>query len=91
MPSPVRTKAYDQLESLLADRILLLDGAMGTMIMRLGLDEAGVRGERFADHRHDKNLKNFSKRSTCSGSSGVSLTWARILSMASLIRQKPRF
>ena len=60
MSSPVRTKAYDQLESLLEDRILLLDGAMGTMIMRLGLDEAGVRGERFAGHRQDKNLKNFS-------------------------------
>ncbi len=48
----------DQLRQLLAERILLLDGAMGTMIQRLGLDEAGVRGERFADHHRD--LKNFS-------------------------------
>ncbi len=31
---------------------------MGTMIQRLELDEAGVRGERFADHH--KDLKNFS-------------------------------
>jgi 5-methyltetrahydrofolate--homocysteine methyltransferase len=31
-------------------RILLLDGAMGTMIQRHQLDEAGYRGERFADH-----------------------------------------
>src|SRR5262245_35749831 len=50
MPAPVRTPAYDQLEALLAERILVLDGAMGTMIMRLGLDEAAKRGERFRDH-----------------------------------------
>ncbi len=36
----------------------MLDGAMGTMIQRLALDEAGVRGDRFADHH--KDLKNFS-------------------------------
>lgn len=33
----------------LASRILLLDGAMGTMIQEHKLDEAGYRGERFAD------------------------------------------
>jgi len=43
---------------LVRTRILLLDGAMGTMIQRLKLDEAAVRGERFADHH--KDLKNFS-------------------------------
>jgi 5-methyltetrahydrofolate--homocysteine methyltransferase len=48
----------DLLPDLVRERILLLDGAMGTMIQRLGLDEAGVRGERFADHH--KDLKNFS-------------------------------
>ena len=31
-------------------RILMLDGAMGTMIQSLGLDEQHYRGERFADH-----------------------------------------
>src|SRR3990172_11096109 len=45
------------LESLLAERILLLDGAMGTQIQALGLDERAVRGERFASHH--KVLKNF--------------------------------
>jgi 5-methyltetrahydrofolate--homocysteine methyltransferase len=45
---------------LIRERILLLDGAMGTMIQRLGLDEAGVRGERFADHDPSIDLKNFS-------------------------------
>ncbi|MEO5805150.1 methionine synthase [Devosia sp.] len=31
------------------ERILVLDGAMGTMIQRLGFEEADFRGERFAD------------------------------------------
>ena len=47
-----------QLAELIRERILLLDGAMGTMIQRLNLDEAAVRGERFANHH--KDLKNFS-------------------------------
>ena len=47
----------DLLHSLLEDRILILDGAMGTMVQALKLDEAGMRGERFADHH--KDLKNF--------------------------------
>ena len=47
----------DLLESLLADRILVLDGAMGTQIQALRLDERAVRGERFAGHH--KDLKNF--------------------------------
>jgi 5-methyltetrahydrofolate--homocysteine methyltransferase len=46
------------LSHLIRERILLLDGAMGTMIQRLKLDEAAVRGDRFADHH--KDLKNFS-------------------------------
>jgi 5-methyltetrahydrofolate--homocysteine methyltransferase len=46
-----------QLESLLSERILVLDGAMGTQVQALGLDERGVRGKRFADHH--KDLKNF--------------------------------
>ncbi len=46
-----------QLEALLEERILVLDGAMGTQIQALQLDEAAIRGERFADH--DRDLKNF--------------------------------
>ena len=46
------------ISNLIRERILLLDGAMGTMIQRLKLDESAVRGERFADHH--KDLKNFS-------------------------------
>ena len=37
------------LESALATRILVIDGAMGTMIQQHGLDEAGYRGTRFAE------------------------------------------
>ena len=48
------------LSELVRERILLLDGAMGTMIQRLKLDEAAVRGDRFASHHPEKDLKNFS-------------------------------
>src|SRR5678810_1421772 len=37
------------LEKLLSERILLLDGAMGTMIQRARLAEEDYRGERFRD------------------------------------------
>jgi 5-methyltetrahydrofolate--homocysteine methyltransferase len=37
-----------QLEAALAERILVIDGAMGTMIQRHDLQEADYRGERFA-------------------------------------------
>ena len=45
----------EHLERLLAERILLLDGAMGTMIQRCQLEESDFRGERFA--RHPKDLR----------------------------------
>jgi 5-methyltetrahydrofolate--homocysteine methyltransferase len=38
------------LDALLARRILILDGAMGTMVQQQKLDEPTVRGERFRDH-----------------------------------------
>src|SRR5690242_6671336 len=44
-----------RLTALLHERILVLDGGMGTMVQRHRLDEAGFRGERFA--RHGKDLK----------------------------------
>ncbi|HKS24551.1 MAG TPA: methionine synthase [Thermoanaerobaculia bacterium] len=50
MPQPDRT---DELRDLLRRRILILDGAMGTMIQRYKLDEAAYRGERFASHPRD--------------------------------------
>ncbi|HKB09101.1 MAG TPA: methionine synthase [Vicinamibacterales bacterium] len=42
-----------QLDDLLARRILVLDGAMGTMVQRQKLSEADFRGERFRDHPTD--------------------------------------
>ena len=42
-----------ELDKLTAGRILMLDGAMGTMIQRHKLDEAAYRGERFANYHMD--------------------------------------
>ena len=42
-----------QLQQALAQRILILDGAMGTMIQRYKLQEADYRGARFADWHKD--------------------------------------
>ena len=42
----------DNLYGLIEQRILVLDGAMGTMIQRHGLKEEDFRGERFASHEH---------------------------------------
>ncbi|MEX0638733.1 MAG: homocysteine S-methyltransferase family protein, partial [Burkholderiales bacterium] len=47
-----------QLQALLAERILVLDGAMGTMIQRERLDEAQFRGERFRDWPRDLRGNN---------------------------------
>jgi 5-methyltetrahydrofolate--homocysteine methyltransferase len=56
MPTPPRPPAGHEIQTLLAERIAILDGAMGTMVHRLGLDEAGFRGRQFATHHRD--LKN---------------------------------
>src|SRR3954462_6975563 len=39
-----------RLDAEMKKRILILDGAMGTMIQRYGLEEADFRGERFKAH-----------------------------------------
>jgi 5-methyltetrahydrofolate--homocysteine methyltransferase len=46
------------LQSALAERILILDGAMGTMIQQYKLGEAEYRGERFRDFAHDVKGNN---------------------------------
>ncbi|MFV5503467.1 methionine synthase [Acinetobacter sp. 226] len=46
------------LKELLAKRILIIDGAMGTMIQRHKLEEADYRGERFADWAFDLKGNN---------------------------------
>ena len=47
-----------QLPELLRQRIVILDGAMGTMIQRYKLGEADYRGERFKDHPSDLKGNN---------------------------------
>ena len=47
-----------ELQSLLTHRILILDGAMGTMIQQHKLGEADYRGARFADHPKDLKGNN---------------------------------
>ncbi|MDR2445410.1 MAG: methionine synthase [Spirochaetaceae bacterium] len=42
----------EKLESIAEKRILILDGAMGTMVQRYKLNEEDYRGERFAAHTH---------------------------------------
>ena len=47
-----------ELHALLQQRLLVLDGAMGTMIQRHGLTEADYRGERLKNHPHDLKGNN---------------------------------
>ncbi|MEO7055354.1 MAG: homocysteine S-methyltransferase family protein, partial [Caldimonas sp.] len=54
MPTPDYTRGRE-LPQILKERIVVLDGAMGTMIQRHRLSEADYRGERFKDH--GKSLK----------------------------------
>jgi len=46
------------IEKILQERILILDGAMGTMIQRYNLTEEDFRGERFKDWPHDLKGNN---------------------------------
>src|SRR5438046_977856 len=50
------TNGLHPLESLLRERIVVLDGAMGTMIQQYKLSEQDYRGQRFADWK-GKDLK----------------------------------
>ena len=54
-PQPDRSA---ELRDLLARRILILDGAMGTMVQQHGLQEADYRGERFLTHAKDLKGNN---------------------------------
>lgn len=48
MPMPKNVRAT--LEKIMQQRILILDGAMGTMIIRQQLEEVDYRGHRFQEH-----------------------------------------
>ncbi len=47
-----------RLRAIASERIVILDGAMGTMIQSYNLGEADYRGELFADHTHDLKGNN---------------------------------
>jgi 5-methyltetrahydrofolate--homocysteine methyltransferase len=64
------TDKTDQLTQLLKQRILFLDGAMGTMIQRQKLQEEDYRGERFSDW--DINLKGMNDLLVLSNPSVIS-------------------
>ena len=49
---------FEILKKLLTEKILVIDGAMGTMIQRHKLTEEDFRGERFKDHDHDLKGNN---------------------------------
>ncbi|MDQ2954102.1 MAG: methionine synthase, partial [Pseudomonadota bacterium] len=53
-----KSSAEEKLRVLAAERILVLDGAMGTMLQALKFDEAGFRGRRFADWPRDLRGNN---------------------------------
>ncbi|HEV7717065.1 MAG TPA: methionine synthase, partial [Steroidobacteraceae bacterium] len=53
-----RRARIKRLKSLLEERIVLLDGAMGTMIQRHSLDEHAFRGDRFRDYGRDLKGNN---------------------------------
>ncbi len=58
MTSQHRPDATADLTAALRERVLVLDGAMGTMIQGHGLSEADYRGTRFADHGSDQQGNN---------------------------------
>ena len=55
---PIAYTRAARLPRLMQERILVLDGAMGTMIQRYKLGEADYRGSRFADHPKDLKGNN---------------------------------
>ena len=57
MNLPAYTRAQS-LPAILQQRLIILDGAMGTMIQRLKLTEAQYRGERFKDFHKDVKGNN---------------------------------
>ena len=53
-----RKTRIERLKQLLETRVVVLDGAMGTMIQQHSLDERGFRGERFRSHGRDLKGNN---------------------------------
>ncbi|WP_237056719.1 methionine synthase [Microbulbifer sediminum] len=58
MSQQSRSERLNQLQSALAERIVILDGGMGTMIQREKLQEEDFRSARFATHQGDLKGNN---------------------------------
>ncbi|MFT3782699.1 MAG: homocysteine S-methyltransferase family protein [Nibricoccus sp.] len=56
--NPPNSSPTRDLKRLFAERIVVLDGAMGSMIQTFKLEEKDFRGTRFADHPHDLKGNN---------------------------------
>ncbi len=52
------SRVLEELQTLLNERILLLDGAMGTMLQQCGFTEKDFRGDRYQNHSHDLKGNN---------------------------------
>jgi 5-methyltetrahydrofolate--homocysteine methyltransferase len=48
----------EKLDAILKERIMVIDGAMGTMIQRYKLTESDFRGDKFVDHAKDVKGNN---------------------------------
>ena len=53
-----KTIAFEQLDKMFEERIVLIDGAMGTNIQDYKLDENDYRGERYKDATHEMKGNN---------------------------------
>jgi 5-methyltetrahydrofolate--homocysteine methyltransferase len=71
MAQMVLHECFGEIERLLGERIVIIDGAMGTMIQRLGLSVADFRGERFrgaaGDLRGNNDLLNVTRPGVIEG------------------------
>lgn len=57
-PSEFEPAIFAEIRSVLNERVMYIDGAMGTMIQRFKLKEHDFRGERYKNHSHDLQGNN---------------------------------
>ncbi|PNW81543.1 hypothetical protein CHLRE_06g250902v5 [Chlamydomonas reinhardtii] len=57
-PSLPQSAAFKPLDKLMRERIIFIDGAMGTQIQKFTLEEEDFRGERYAKHSHELKGNN---------------------------------
>lgn len=57
-PSDYEPEIFSEIRAVLNERVMYLDGPMGTMIQAYKLKEKDFRGERYANHSHDLQGNN---------------------------------